>query len=557
MAEREVAAALQRLRALGFKPAVARTSLRAFDGVLKCKRGDVAIRIEISDWDFTRYPTIRIRDRPSFFPSLMPHISANGVLCYFAEGSVVLDRYRPDDAVFQCLEQARLVIDQAIDDPQHRADEFRGEFWINWAIAQKPEAPAALIGTIDPDGKVLRCRPVGPNSRLYVSSHADDASQFCGALGWNVDPTEFPCWAFRSDLIPAVPEAGLPATVHDAFAWLKLWDPGVYRQTQDVLAQREYLKWSRCVFAFATPSGWIGFSFGLDSMRARGYAKKPREYRNYLHNKGGSTPIQRLVFEDVSALHVYGRSLAELDQETLAGKKIAIIGCGAIGGYLGPALVRLGAGIEGGMLLLQDIDALEADNLGRHRLGYESLFANKAVALKASLGREAPFAKINATTKSGLASFPNGFDLIINATGDQAVAEGLNAHHAQSKMDTPLLHLWVFGNGDCVQGLWVDSPKHACYRCLRHNDEAQYRAHRFPLTDEPPVRAFVGCHAFTPYAIAAPMSAAALGCDFVSDWMRGDVSPRFRTRYSENAHLHKIKSQNVPPLKGCPACGAR
>ena len=69
-----------------------------------------------------------------------------------------------------------------------------------------------------------------------------------------------------------------------------------------------------------------------------------------------------------------------------------------------------------------------------------------------------------------------------------------------------------------------------------------------------PVRAFVGCHAFTPYSTTMPSVAAALACDFVMDWMNGNVSPRFRTREHEQADVFKVKNQDVDRLEGCPAC---
>ena len=77
---------------------------------------------------------------------------------------------------------------------------------------------------------------------------------------------------------------------------------------------------------------------------------------------------------------------------------------------------------------------------------------------------------------------------------------------------------------------------------------------RFPLLKDEPVRAFVGCHAFTPYSTTMPTVAAALACDFVMDWLGGEVSPRFRTRVHEHAQVFKVKNQDIERLNGCPAC---
>ena len=50
------------------------------------------------------------------------------------------------------------------------------------------------------------------------------------------------------------------------------------------------------------------------------------------------------------------------------------------------------------------------------------------------------------------------------------------------------------------------------------------------------------------------MSASALAIDMIADWLKGDVSPRFRTRSIEGANVRKIKSQNMSRLEGCPGC---
>jgi hypothetical protein len=75
---------------------------------------------------------------------------------------------------------------------------------------------------------------------------------------------------------------------------------------------------------------------------------------------------------------------------TLAGKNIAIIGCGTIGGYLSEMLVKAGAGVSGGRLTLVDYETLSPQNIGRHRLGFPDLFSNKAVAMAKELTRLHP-----------------------------------------------------------------------------------------------------------------------------------------------------------------------
>ena len=75
------------------------------------------------------------------------------------------------------------------------------------------------------------------------------------------------------------------------------------------------------------------------------------------------------------------------DMQTLSGKRLVIIGCGTIGGYLAEMLVKAGAGTAGGQLTLVDFDSLYPQNIGRHRLGFPNLFSNKATGMVEELQR--------------------------------------------------------------------------------------------------------------------------------------------------------------------------
>ncbi|MEE1721090.1 ThiF family adenylyltransferase, partial [Pseudomonas aeruginosa] len=79
----------------------------------------------------------------------------------------------------------------------------------------------------------------------------------------------------------------------------------------------------------------------------------------------------------------------------LAGKNIALVGCGAIGGYLADLLVKSGAGFLGGSLVLIDDDELSVGNLGRHFLGFEYIGQNKAAALCAELRAKYPEVQVS------------------------------------------------------------------------------------------------------------------------------------------------------------------
>lgn len=360
---------------------------------------------------------------------------------------------------------------------------------------------------------------------------------------------------FKTELLPAVPER-MPTTVKELFAWLQQWDKNIYNGVQRILErERGYLEYSFATFAVATPLGWLGFGFDLDQVKRLGAKNRPALYKQYLHGKGGASEILRLSITDISPSFVHSRNL---EFDNLQNKRITVVGCGAIGSYVAQSLVRLGAGLGSGSLVLVDHDVLEPENLGRHALGYPGLFQHKAVVLREDLLRQFPLAKVDAVVKD-VADYPNlfGADLLIDATGEESVSELLNGWRIARKTEMPILHVWIKGNGECVQTLWADRSGAGCFRCLKVTDEQSYRQDRFRVLNESPRKRRLGCHAFTPYAVSSPMNAAALAMDAVIDWIKGDPSPRFRTRSIESADVRPVKNQNISRLQNCPACSQR
>ncbi|RQH00137.1 ThiF family adenylyltransferase [Paraburkholderia dinghuensis] len=544
------------LRQYGLQPVKARAGVRAFEGGLKANAGEVRIRFEIEDWNFLRYPRITLLERPENMPQVLEHVDAFGGLCYLAPGTVVLDRFQPNVAVHQCLHAAVNVLND-IASGKGRDKDIANEFVAYWTIGQTPEAYPVLVDELEPDAEsamYFLLAQQDHDRRALIAQSIFAAQRIAkGIDAEKVVKGAFTCLLFKSDKIPGAPADALPATIKQFFAWLKLWDTQLAAAIQQRLgSDKSYLSRTGCVVAITTPAGRIGVAFALNSQRRQGYANAPKHYRNYLHNAGGDTRILRLRLDDIGPTYIHSRNL---EFPSLAGKRLTLIGCGAIGGYLAQALVRLGAGTgKDGLLRLVDVGQLEPDNLGRHALGFPSLYQNKAVALQEDLIRQFPYLQVEAQTDTPkLNDQFFATDLIIEATGEEALSSLVNASHMTRRLG-PILYVWVKGNGECVQALWSDSPKFGCFQCLRHGPGANYRQERFPVLASSPRTRFRGCSSFTPYAVSAPMSAASLAADMVSDWLKGAVSPRFRTRYLETVNVQRVKNQDIAPTAGCLAC---
>lgn len=554
-----LAEALRLLRSRGFKPSGYSRGARSFEGALACKGGDIQVRISISDWNFLEYPTIRVLDHLDVFPSLSPHVDPKGDLCYFAKGAAVLDRYDPAESIAQCLDQARYVLDRIRHDPDYRYDDIQDEFLLHWAIGGSEAVLPVLIGTVDQASKSSNYWLVslGAAARAVITNHKEEVEALARALGAESPAsTECPCWLFSTDTLPAVPDA-IPSNVSELFAWLRVWDRPLYHQIQRVLEREpQYLQYKMATFAVHTPLGWLGFGFDLNPVHRLGAQKKPKLYRQYLHSHEGSRGIIRLVLTEFGPDFVHGRNLT---YGTLKDKRIVVVGAGAIGSHVAPGLIRLGAGTGCGQLDIVDPDLMMPENLGRHTLGYPSLFKRKAEALSAELTRQFPFSKVRPRVAI-VQDLRDLFraDLVIDATGEEIVSELINAMRLEREIDTPVLHVRIRGNGECVQTFWAQGRELACFRCLLQADHKNYRQERFPVLKAEPQRKQLACSGFTPYAVSAPMSAAALCIEVVVDWLStGNPSPRFRTAPSANAEVYTVKNQDVRRLETCPACGSK
>lgn len=557
------ALAFKALRRRGFKPVATRRGARAFRGPLKTTRGTVPIEFEISDWDFQSYPRVALLERPDFLPKSMAHLDASGGLCYLRRGSVQLDRHDPGGAVLQCLNAATSLLDDLIRNPNQGPEDIRDEFLAYWVGGE--ERPIhVVLGEIAASATSAQYFivdiPRRESSIVMIATDPVECERLARSLGApSPHASDCRCWILRSAVYPTVMETSLPTTVKELFGFLKQWDPAIYNRVQQILENdKEYLKFSFVTFAIDTPAGWLGFKFDLHPLHREACKRNPRLYKQHLHGKGSARAISRMWITQVGATFVHGRNLAHVN---LASKKIALIGCGAIGGYLAQGLVRLGGGSgRGGKLQLLDIDELGPENLGRHWLGIPALFLPKARAVAEELERQFPHARVDWKQANAAESLSMIFsaDLVIDATGEEAVNELLNEAHLERRKSGPaMVYVWIKGNGECAQALWVDG-KGGCRRCLRlPADAPQPRAERFPVLKREPETRFVGCHSFAPYAVSAPMQAAALALELIGDWLKGNPSPRFRTRAVASADLRSVRDQDISPLDKCPACSTR
>lgn len=141
-------------------------------------------------------------------------------------------------------------------------------------------------------------------------------------------------------------------------------------------------------------------------------------------------------------------SITEAEQALLKNKKIAILGCGGLGGYLCEFSARLGIG----KIIVCDGDVFEESNLNRQILSSEgNLGTLKAEAAKAYIECTNPACQVEMVCQPfsfDNASFLEGCDVILDAL-DSVPARLLLEEYAE-KFSVPLVHGAVRGWGGQV-----------------------------------------------------------------------------------------------------------
>jgi hypothetical protein len=350
-----------------------------------------------------------------------------------------------------------------------------------------------------------------------------------------------------------MPQEAAPATMAEYLGWLARVAPG---QTDSALAamSQNYPR-ADPVFVVA-PNGCVGVEPVLTPAMQKAL-QRPAGLRRFLGQ--GRAGIRRFSGTRADEAYIFGRNM--IDQHSLTGKRIALIGCGAVGSFLAAMLAHAGAGSGGGSLLLLDNQRLEPGNVGRHFLGPIHVGEYKAPALEDELVRSFPGANISGTTTEAIAYLGNVLhhDLVIDATGEEALSIAINEQivGAKRRGDTvaDALYVRLFGNGAAAQSLLVCDVEHACFKCLRPaiGQPARFDPMR---TDAAIVGRVANCGegAFVPYAVSAPNAAASLALQSVLEWNSKTVEHRLRTLRIDPKSTNDVPPKNPQRSESCPCC---
>ncbi|WP_116893420.1 ThiF family adenylyltransferase [Pseudomonas syringae] len=526
---------LASLKPLGFKRCVDQlgSSTLLVEGVLPTRFGDVPC-LALIDRSFQTFPLVQLSPVPERLRPIAPHVGADGFLCYIAEATAVVDIFDPIGQTLAAFEQAARVLDQIM--AGERVDDLAEEFFAFWpgeALYMDVSARQTGEGSLLKIGKAYAISDDPKRTLAKLEHRLGDQCELDFVVNW-----------VTTKAVPRpTPDAWPPNTVRQLLHWQGQLDHACRRKIEARIVKAYRKGADFAIVMIDSPSMPYGFAvFDLQKFPRGSY----RDQRLPIYDLS----IHRLHMIRIDDAYVIQRNIP--GQTTLAGKRIAMVGCGTIGGYLAEMLAKAGAGSLGGELMLVDNQWLEPGNLGRHRLGVDKSFQPKATSMADEIKRAMPASNVRAITHDAKEVNLEGFDLLIDATGEQSLGQWLAACHSQT---CPLLHIWIEGPGIAVRSYIGIHASEGCYRCLcDYESWGDFHAVEGGVE---PLFAGQGCEGpYVPFSASVSMQAAALGFDAAMAWVGDYHWPGLSTRVLSRAHEPLTADCTILKRPGCPACGS-
>lgn len=522
----------------------------------------VPVRLELPDPEFMTAPAVFLLDRPGPLANPQPHISLDGGLCYLDGKLAVLDPYDPLGMLGTCLAKVHDLLADLIAG-RGKADLVR-EFPAMWfpERVMLVDLPAGFSGKAElrsyrsHSGGGINCIAVsGESATVLAKTCLGGDAQLEGSCPVRVVTVQG----------PVVAEGALwpPKTAQQFRAWLSGVSPdGVAQIDQDVVPKRKGDR-TRAV-VIMSPNGMVGALIDIPSpLDTQEFRNRRRPIIRAFQDPAASWPLTRFGCIRADRQHIYSRSLGD-GMVTLEGKKILLVGCGTIGGFLADLLAKVGAG-AGGRFMLVDPDLLMPENIGRHLLGLPDLMKHKAEGCSNHLKHKMGDILVEAFPYEvqRLRNTFESYDFIIDATGEEPLSLWLNQRRVDAlrggKRFPPILHVWLHGAGSAAVGFLNTWPEGACYKCLRPEYGKAWR--HDPLKDgtDPGKVVLQACGDGTHirYPVSASTQASALALEMTLDWSRGTPGPILRSRQIDR-EVARASFDRQPALsENCPACRPR
>ena len=424
----------------------------------------------LTDGDFPYTPPrIAVADGPDILS--WPHLEKDGLLCILPPESAVSSE-NPSKVTAYVLDEACHLIEKNISG--RNVEDFRLEFLSYWKLVVDKYAPL-IISLLEPQGPGRQVavwrgrgvRVVGESPELLKRwlrrwgaklGEGDGDTLHEGVLIWLPEP-----------LLPAE----YPHTPADVRVLARDRSPEAADVLEDLAAgcvnEIDALLGSRtphgACFAAVTvrPPRQSGRPNPLEKGFRPGRVPRDLLVKRYL---SCATKVTKAAVERADHLWIHGRD-QDSRQESLRGTRVAVLGCGSLGGGLAKLLAQAGIG----SLLLVDPATLDWPNVGRHSLGADSVCDYKAKRLEQEIIKAYPhLGDISSQCKHvgpearSLMGEVASCDLIVSTMGNWAAENFLNDVQQECADFPPIIYGWVEANAVAAHAVLMLRGK-ACLCC--------------------------------------------------------------------------------------------
>jgi len=447
---------------------------------------ELGIRVELP-LDFPLYmPVVYVEDPGQLGD--VAHLIQNGAICYHeGEGSVQSIWY-PERVAAESVRLALSTLERSL-----AGDNALSVFEeIEWWWSRQREQVTAWVSAFEPGDKLQVLYRAG----LYVRGEPDAFA----ALGLESErglfiPFNAEDGRYRFSPRSLLRPGGLKRVLREHL------DSDTFKRLQARLRRGNDYRFA--VLGVRRPSG----DQALIGVEFRGPIK-PHPLRKSAMND--ETTIEPALIYRVDRARMVERGGAKLGLEY---KTVAVVGCGAVGGYVAEAIARTGIG----RLFLVDYDVLTPENAYRHTLGWSpssqvlQQLAFKSILLSARIAECLPnllnVVPITGAVHAAIADQAldlSQIDLMIVAVGEPTLSRKLNLD-LLANGGPRALYTWLEPLGVGGHALLTATPgETGCYECLCVDEDGRELlspATDFVAPNQPVLSRVAGCGtSYTPFS---------------------------------------------------------
>lgn len=497
-------------------PSRSKGAVAAFVGIVRVADRLVTIHVGLNEQFPLSLPSIHILEPHNL--GMLPHVSRDGMVCYSQSAGVLLDRHNPVGIIEEALQKALDELERGLADTNQH--DFVDEFEFYWSQLADVRMIESFVIPTDEPREVSAAKTGGyPGKYLFVSDNFEVVRAYHNAQKIQQHTSVTALYIpLQEGILIIPPPAGTFWSLSEFQELIRQnVSPRNLRRLQKLT--RKCKQEEVIILGVPRPQG-DAILIGVQCIGV--------EKAHPLIPGGTVKRIMPLLLERKDRTYLMPRSGANTD---LSQKKVAIIGCGSVGGVIALELVRLGVL----NLTLVDPETLSADNMFRHVLGKEGVGKKKVVLLKDDIRRKFPYVQITTLPEFAEDALTNGsfhphlFDLIVVAVGDMTVNLHLNHVFYNNADIPPVLYTWLEAHG--IGGhalLTLHETRKGCFECLvtpmAHDDEVVDRS-SFAASGQDFTTSLSGCAtAFTPFGSLDALRTAALAVELAGDVLLGRVA---------------------------------